>query len=607
MKKSLGARIAAFGVLGVIALGVAIFLLVNLTVSLFFSTARLDLTENSIYTISDGARNTIAKIEEPMTLRMYASEALQNLPGLQAYSGRVEGLLSQLAADSGGMLKVRLIHPEPFSPEEDQAVAFGLRATPLNNAQVLFGIVITNHLDESRVIPFLTPEREPFLEYDLTKAIDELLQRQRPRVGLLNYIDFAQGEQQGELVALQQLREQFDLVDIERDATQLPDDLSTLVLLHPGEGMSDELARSVDQFLLRDGKLIMAVDPLLQHGQRDPQSPSQPASDPSRLFKGWGIDFANDKVVADPVNSLQVNMQTPQGLQPINHPSWLQYGGESLNRDDIVTGELNQVRIISGGALALREGVEGIVMQPLISSSANAGTIRSLVMNQPSPELWQSSYKVEGQKVLAARFSGKFQSAFDDVSGDGEALRETASISNLLVIADIDMLVDRYWVEVQNFLGQQLVFRSADNGVLLQNAVDNMASSSNLISLRSRGIRERRFEVVSELRQQASVQFRRRQEELEQRLRATEERINQLRQQTGDNNQLLLNQAQQDEIQRFQQERAQTRQQLRQLQLQLNRDIENLGLLLKFLNIVLLPLILLLLAVFLPHRLGRRA
>ena len=601
-KRGMAARIAALGTLGTIVLGVGIFLLLNLAVSLFSAGARLDLTENSIYTISAGTTATIEQINEPMTLRMYSSEALQNLPGLQSYASRVEGLLTQLASGSSGKLRVHFIRPEPFSPEEDQAVAFGLQPSPINNAQVLFGIVITNHLDESRVIPFLTPEREPFLEYDLTKAIDELLQRQRPRVGLLSYVDFAPAEQPGEPVAIKQLREQFTLIDIERDATELPQNISMLVLLHPGQDMSDDLARAIDQYLLNDGKILIAVDPLIQYAERQGGSPLLVASDPARLFAGWGITFDKDQVVADPAQSLRVNMQTAKGMQPIDHPTWVQYGSNSLNRDDIVTGELNQVRIISGGAIGLAAGVENISMQPLIKSSVSAGLIRSLVMAQPSPQLWQSSYKAAGEQVLAARFSGIFSSAFADATAD--KLVRSLNQSNLLVIADIDMLVDRFWVNIQNFLGQQLVFRSADNGVLLQNAVDNMVSSSNLISLRSRGIRERRFDVVSELRQQASVEFRQQQEQLEQRLQQTEQRIAQLRQQSTDDNQLLLNQAQQNEIQQFQQQRAQTRQQLRDLQLQLNRDIKNLGLLLKILNIALLPLLLLVLAIFMPSRLG---
>ena len=608
--KTMASRIAALGSLGIVVLIVVLFFLANLAMNLFFSGARIDLTENSLYTISDGTRSTLQNIQEPMRVRLYVSEELQDVPALQSYASRVEGLLSQLASESNDMLKAQFITLEAFSPEEDQALAFGLSGTPLNNGQIFFGLVITNHLDQSQVVPFLTPEREPFLEYDIVKAIDSLLNRTRSKVGLLNYTNFSQADQPQEVIAISQLREQFDVVDIQTTATELPDDLAVLLLLNPVTDITDDLALAIDQYLINNGKLVVAVDPLIMHGEQvNPQGGGLPSSNPSRFFDAWGITFDASQVVVDPINSLQVNMQTPQGVQVVNQPAWLQYANANLNQTDIVSAELNQVRIIAGGALGLAQGVENITMEPLISTSDNAGIISQRVMSQPSPELWQANYKPDGKKVLAARFTGTFRSAFADsseVTSDG-FLPQTPDVSNLLVIADLDMFIDRFWVNVQNFLGQELVFRTADNGVLLQNAIDNMTSNNDLISLRSRGVRERSFVVVSELRQEANEQFKRRQEELEQRLRETEQRIAQLQQQTeGDNNALLLNQAQQTEIQRFQQQRAQTRQQLRQLQLQLNRDIENLGLLLKFLNIALLPLILLLLAVFIPSYLGRR-
>ena len=584
-----------------IILAVVAFLLINMAGG-FLLNGRIDLTENKIFTLSDGTRRIVEKIEEPVRMRMYYSAALaQNIGQIQTYANRVRGLLEQYASESNGKILLELIDPEPFSPDEDQATAFGLNPLPVQNQQLFFGLAISDSVDNTEVIPFFSIERETFLEYDISRLLYDLVKPEKPVVGVINWLPPSQDGRQ--LIFLQQLSEQFRVETIETTVEELPTGLDTLLIIHPQDTISDNLAYAIDQYLLSNGKVIVFVDPVNEN-RSDGVTP--PSSDMNQLFAGWGVQYTTSQVVADPSAALRVTMQTPTGAKSISHPTWLQLGDAAFSRDDPVTANLNQVRIISAGGLDVDPSKDSIDFASLImTSNDNSGRINQTVILSPDPRSWSVGFRpVDTGIATAGRYSGVFNTAFPDRSGEGH-LDSSVLASNLIVVADVDMLMDRYWVDVRNLLGQTITIRTADNGTFVLNAVDNMVGSSDLISLRSRGIKDRNFDVVADLRREAEARFQEQESQIQRELRDTESRINQLQKNKQDQNALIISDAQRSEIQKFQQKRVDTRKQLRDLQLQLNREIEHLGTWLKFLNIILIPILVLLLSFFLPTRLGR--
>ena len=162
---------------------------VNMLADRLLQSARLDLTRNSLYTLSDGTRQVLTGLQEPVTLRLFYSRRLgATIPAYGAYADRVRAMLDEYVAVSRGRVRLEILDPEPFSETEDRAQALGLQGVPVDQSgeQVWFGLVGTNLLDDERTIPFFQPDRERFLEYDLTRLVWELSNPRRPVLGVMS-------------------------------------------------------------------------------------------------------------------------------------------------------------------------------------------------------------------------------------------------------------------------------------------------------------------------------------------------------------------------------------------------------------------------------------
>jgi ABC-type uncharacterized transport system involved in gliding motility auxiliary subunit len=190
--------------------------------------------------------------------------------------------------------------------------------------------------------------------------------------------------------------------------------------------------------------------------------------------------------------------------------------------------------------------------------------------------------------ALAARIQGPARSAYPNgIEGRKDGLPGADNI-NVIAVADSDLLSDRMWVQVQDFYGQRLPQPWADNASFVINALDNLAGSDALISVRSRGRFSRPFSVVDELQRQAEANFREKADALKQRLADTEQKLAALQNpDPGKTQELTLEQ--QGALQQYIQERVRIRKELRDVQFQLNADIDALGRKLKLINIVLVP------------------
>lgn len=609
--------------LGSVVIALVLFLGVNIISNETLTSTRLDVTQNRLYTLSAGTRNVLAKLDEPVTLRFYFSaRQFETVPQYLNYGKRVRDLLEEYVAESGGRLTLQVIEPEPFSEAEDQAVGYGIEQLPMNATGDMgyLGLVGTNAMDDEVPIPFLNPDREDALEYEISKVIYTLAHPQKRVIGLLSDLAVNGGPPQGPdapptpaWASIAQLKELFDVRDIERTTQAIDPDIDTLLVVHPKD-LPGKTLYAIDQFVMRGGKAMVFVDPLAEEDrpERDPSNPMvMPKVDSSLepLFKAWGIAVATDKVVVDPEDAVRVSFDGPRGPQEVEYLPWLQLHGERLNRDDFITGKLQGVNVgTAGNIVRLPEATTKLT--PLIESGASAGLLeRDAIFFVRDPNGLRESFKPGTSKLtIAARITGPAKTAYPDGPplderekrgpGDPKQEKEAQDGIHVIVVADTDVLADRFWVRIERFLGMQVPNPFANNGDFLVNAVDNLGGNDDLISLRSRGEYARPFERVEDIKRSAEAQFRDREQALRARLGETENKLRELqRGKGGDGEAVILSAEQRKEIELFRNEQLKTRKELRGVQHELGKNIEMLGNHLKLLNIGLIPLLLAVVAV----------
>ena len=616
--------------IGLVVLG-ALFFAINLVAGTLFKSARVDLTDAKLFTLSQGTKNILASIEDPVTLRLFYSKKLasQKAPGLERYAQRVTELLEEYEARSGGKLTLIQVDPEPFSEEEDKAVEFGMRGMPVNTAgeKVYFGIAGTNSTDEEEIIPFIELPRENFLEYDFTKLVYNLAFPVKSRVGLLTTLPIGgapanpmlgqQGTQPWFFV--DQLRGAFEVVPIDRSATELPEDIDILTLVHPKQ-LSDLLLFQIDQFALGGGKVLAFLDPHCESDMEgiNPQDQmsafsANRTSDLGPLTAAWGFELVPEKLAADRRNAERV--QVAGGDAP--YPIWLNLQSDSFNADDPVISELKKIRMATAGILR-PTGAPTTTFEPLIQTSEDSMQVdRMKVVMGHSQETVDSILSefvpLASQLCLAARVSGEARSAYPDgppepVAVEGEAPPPTLLAPDggwktegkvqVVVISDADMLEDRWWVQVSNFLGQRIAQPTANNSDLVINALDNLTGNEDMISLRSREGFERPFTRVERMRDEADERFREEEQALQAKLEEAQQKIDGLQsKQEGAVSSLILSPEVRAEIESYRTEQNETRRKLRDVKHSLTKDIDSLGSTLKLIHIILLPLAIGLLAV----------
>ncbi len=593
-----------------------------------FRGARLDLTENDLYTLSDGTERILASIDEPVNLYFYWSdEATQNIPSLRSYAQRVRELLEEIAAEAGDGIRLRIIDPQPFSEEEDRASQFGLQPVQLPNAldPVYFGLAGTNSVDDEEVIPFFQPDKEEFLEYDVARLISALAHPERDVIGLVSGVPMAGGfdPQLGRAerpwMVYQQASQLFEIRDLGTSFDSIDEDVSLLWIVQP-KSLPARTQYAIDQFLMQGGNALVFVDPVANVDQPPtPQGmpPGMPmqglSSDLPTLFAAWGLRYAASEVVTDAQLALQLS--GGPGGAPIRHIGYLGIGPEQLNAADVTTADLSTINLALAGGLAAAEDGP-LAFEPLFTTSDYSSTASAARFSfLPDPSVLLDGFTPSGEeKVIAARLTGTLPSAFpdgppadadataddagggDNNGGGGDAatghLAESTGPVNLIVVSDVDMLADRMWVQVQSFFGQQIANAFGSNGAFVVNALENLAGSSDLIAVRSRGSYSRPFTLVEELRVRAEARFRETEQRLQDELAETERRLAELQSARDDESSLLLTPEQEAELGRFIDQRAQSRRDLRAVQRDLDRNIERLGTWLKIINIGLVPLLL---------------
>jgi ABC-type uncharacterized transport system involved in gliding motility auxiliary subunit len=606
-----------FGAGALLALAV-LFIGVTMIISFVLRGARFDFTESGLYTLAPGTKNIVSSLKEPINLYFFFSqEASSQSPETRAYAQRVRELLEEMQRRSKGKIKLNVVDPAAFSEDEDRAGEFGLQPTPTGpyGEPVYFGLAGTNSTDGRETIPLFVEEKEQFLEYDIASLIHRLSNPKKPIVGILAGLpvdasfDQLSGRMQEGWASIAQLRELVQVRTIATDVAKIDNDIDALLLVHPKD-LQPKTLYAIDQFVMRGGKLIAFVDPQAEHDpaaqQGGPMAMAPRSSSLGPLLDAWGVAYDPGKAVGDRGLGLTVRMR--QDDQPSQHIGIIGLNHDSMDPKDVVTSALNSINVWTAGALKKKDGAT-IQFSPLLQSSNDAELLPTMKFSFMSdPQSLLQDFKPSGERyTIAARVHGKLKSAYpngapaaESEAGakpaeqkPGEHIAESKGDADLIVVADSDILADQMWVQSQNVFGQRVLMAVANNGDFLANAVDNLAGSSDLISIRGRQSFFRPFTKVDELRHKAGEQLNAKEKELDTELKDTEKRLSELEAgRSSSGGSLVLTPEQQTELERFQQERLRIRKELREVRRGLDVEIKELGTRLKILNIALVPALL---------------
>jgi len=671
-----------------LAVLLALFFGVNMLFGAWGRSAKIDLTQGGLYTLSDGSRSIARSFTEPVNLTLYYSSKLaQGRPAIQSYAARVREMLEEYAQASRGMIRLKVVDPQPFSEDEDAAVAAGLTGAPVSQSDTLyFGLVGTNSVNTREVIPFFDPSTERFLEYDVSRVLYSLAHPTRRVVGLISSLPITQtfdpmtNQPLRVWQIVRELRSFFTVNDLGADAREIPKDVDVLMVVHP-KNLPQETLFAIDQYVLKGGKLFVAVDPLCESDQSgaDPRNPmaammASRGSSFSKLFEAWGIELVPSKIAADLNYATPVLMGGGRQEQPVTYVAWLsmsktEVGGKAVSpfsKEDAITGTLTRMNLATPGyflAVGVPDATPGaakagasepgadadkkgddavkpeaaldptpaqatapaapipvgkpvLVMTPLIQTTADAAALEAgLFQFMPDPKKLLADYSPGGAPLtIAARFSlapgAVLRTAFPEGrppeppapgqpapppaedAKEGLVTESTGPV-NIIAVADCDFLNDRFWIQEQRIQGISLgAAKIADNGDFVINAIDNLSGSNELISIRARGEFARPFDRVQAIAKSAEQQYRAEERALDDKIQQAQARISELqRQKPGDDQSLLLSDEQQKEIDNLREEMLASRKQLRAVQLNLRRDVDDLGTRLKIINIALMPLL----------------
>lgn len=601
------------GIGGLVALGI-LFLGVVMLSNLLVRGVRLDLTQNRLFTITEGTQQVIGEIKEPVNLYFYFSResAGKQAPLILPYANRVTELLEEITARSNGKIRLRNIDPQPFSDEEDRAAELGLQSLQGGAGDSLyFGLAGTNSTDGHSVIASFQPDREQFLEYDIAKLLHELANPKKPVIGLLSSLPMTgqfnpQTGQMGESWAIvTQLEQLFTVRTLSAEADRIEQDVDIVMLVHP-KSLSPKALYAIDQFVMRGGRLLAFLDPSAgaDSSGQDPQNPLAAAmadhsSNLAPLLNAWGVQYDPSKVIGDAELGLEVRSSATSA--PIRHIGILGLHHANMASKDVVTASLDNINVATTGFLAPIAGAKSN-FEPLLFTSDQAAPLpaeRFATMADPSS--LRDGFKPTGQHyALAARITGTLPSAYPNgppgvakpAEGPPTAHLATSKVpANVVIVADTDLLTDFLWVQTRELFGQRMAQAFANNGDWVANMLDNLSGSTALISIRGRASFSRPFQRVDELKRRADDRLRIKAQQLEAELKQTEARLTQLQAKRNDQSSMMLTPEQEQELKRFTAEKTRARKELRETQRGLDVDIQRLSGWLKALNIGVVPLL----------------
>lgn len=605
-------------------MGVAIMFVIAVAVYLISGVVkqRIDLTQERLYTLSAGTKAILHKLDTPVEIRFYCSQGSTTPVMLKTYAQRVEDLITEYKKNSKGLLEVKKFDPQPDSDAEDSAGMDGVEGQTIQTGEKIYLGLAVSCLDAKVALPFLSPEREKLLEYDLSRALSQVLSPKKAVIGVMSALpvfgemnpmmmQMGRANRQNPWVFISELKRDFEVKQVDLGAEKIDDDVQVLMVVHP-KGISEKAQFAIDQFVLRGGKLLAFLDPLTvvdsQNSQNSQMNPMQrnlsSGSSLELLLKAWGIAFDTSKVVAD------MNFVTAisRGARPENMPAVLSLTQEAVDTNDVVTGQIDSLLVPFAGAFS-GTPAEGLKQTVLLKTTKNSQLVEKMLAEFSSEQVVKQFAAGGKELPLAIRLTGKFKTAFPegkpkdkpgDEPKDKDAAKDQPSTEPSLkasqtdgvvvLVGDADMLFDQFSVQVQEVFGQRIVIPRNGNLTLVQNLVEQLAGDSNLIGVRGRATMSRPFTVVKSMQAKAEENYRSKIKDLEKSLSDTQSRLGELQQQKKETGQrFIMSPEQQAELEKFRATERDVKRQLKEVRKNLRQEIDSLENKTKWLNIAGMP------------------
>ena len=606
-----------YSVIGVVAV-LVLLVGINLLGGLF--KVRSDLTENKLYTLSNGTKKILDKLDTDVVIRFYFSKDNASVPvPLRTYAQEVQDLLEEYQQFGHGRIKVVKLDPKPDSDAEDSANLDGIEGQEVNLTDKIYLGIAVSCLDAKATIPYLSPDRETLLEYDLSRAISSVANPKKVVVGVMSALPVTgreaspmmmQQRQQSSQpwIFLTELKENYTVRDIPLTADKIGDDVSVLLVVHP-QGISDEAQFAIDQFLLRGGKMVALLDPYsFVEAQTAGPYGREVGFDSTlaKLLPAWGIQFSVTKMLADPIFATQV--QRENDVQ--SDPTILSITSDGINKQDALGAAINDLLLPFAGAFTGKP-VDGLKEDVLVKSSNRAGLVDTSIL-QAGPDAVRKELKSNNTSYpIAIRLSGKFKTAFPngkpEPKGSPEpaqkpaaptsptpknnGLKEGQSAGVVILVGDADFAYDAIAGRAQQVLTQTVFVPSNGNLNFIQSCVEQLAGDSDLIGIRSRSSGNRPFVVVNKMEAAAQQRYQSKIDELEDNLNQTRQKLASLQTGKQTDQKTLLSPEQQAEIKKFQENEATISQQLKQVRKNLRLEIDSLQNAFKWIDIAGMALV----------------
>ena len=588
-----------------IIFSIIIFFSINVITNNILSSSRVDFTENKLYSLSDGTNSLLKNLEEPIHIRLFVSSNLvKDVPQLSTYANRVETILKTYSNLSNGKITLEIIDPKPFSDAEDRAVGMGINsfnATEMSDS-LYFGLAATNSTTGQKNIPIFSPERETFLEYDLTSLISDLSQIKKPVISILDNLGLSADSRIGkpEQQILKQMKEMFQVEKVDENNNELNKNTKVLMIIHP-KFLSDETLYMIDQWILNGGATLIFLDPYAETEiSRQPgMPPMNPRSNLKKLLDTWGIKFDNKKAVLDAEFGFRISRNiNGRDIQVTNYP-WLNIRGQGLNKNESSLSNLSTIVMTTAGSFELAN--DDSVLEPIIISSQKSGLGDAQKAGDPKgdPRDLLPNIKSDNKNLTVAGWvkSNLSTSFSDKTNKDDNQLSKSSKKSNILLVADADMLMDRNW------LTQRGAF--ANNGDFVLNVLEKMVGGNALSDLRGKSTSWRPFEKIITLEKIAEEKFLIEEQMLAKKLKGMEDQIRNLTQNNDEDSDVLSPETIKA-IDGFKTEMMSTRSQLRSVKFDLRRDVEILKKWVISVNVAVLPIIFASLALIISLRRKRK-
>ena len=576
---------------------------------------RYDITQDKLYTLSEGTVNVLGSLKEPITIRYYNTYNSETPIPLRLYAKRVEDLLAEYVRNSRGKIVLEHYNPLPDSDAEVSALMDGIVGHPLRSGTSIYLGLTVSTLHHNSTIKFLSPAKEQTLEYDITHSIYNVSYPDKPTVGLISSIP-VMGSFQGYIpsankekvpwIFIQELQKNFNVKELNYETERIDENIDVLLIVHP-KNLSSKTEFAVDQYLLNGGKVLAFVDPYcIAASVAAPKTyfsqemPPPSASNLPNLFSAWGIEFFKpEEVVIAPDNAYHA-LNDPLEQE---HPAILNITTDLMNTEDVVMSGLSKLNLVFAGAFSGMPP-DSLTKTVLLRTAPASGSLNNFSYTVPTPDIYEKFQHKNGKLELMIRLSGTFPTGFpeglpvqknnkpEDEQQDKKILKQSSTPSSVILVGDVDMIFNSFCVNKQKVYDRTIVDVINNNLMFVENAVNQLSGDLDIINIRTRGTKERNFTKIEDFHNEARKKYQGKINLLEGQLKQTEEYLNNIQSTKVEGQQLVLSEKQLNAIREFRKHERKIKKELFEIRKRLRNEVSDLKFKIEIINIALIPLLL---------------